>query len=109
MDNFKIDNYTKSVLTVIAICLTSLTLKQFNLFPMAHAGEPSDNALVPSTNYGLVPLNEDGTITVRLNSNEDLNVNIVGINTTDDINVNIDEIGGGYVSRGGPISVEVEQ
>lgn len=108
MNNFKVDIYTKSVLTVIAICLTVLTLKDLDLFPMAYAGEPTTHEMITSPNYGLVPLNEDGSIIVRLNSSDELDVNIVGINTSDELDVNIDEIGGGYVSHGGPISVEIE-
>jgi len=78
-------------LGIIAINLTLLTLFQLNIWPSTvNAHE------LPSTvNYGLVPLNEDGSINVKLSS-------------SDVIDVNIDEVGGGYVSYGGPISVEID-
>jgi hypothetical protein len=108
MNQIKIDNYTKSVLTIIAVCLTILTLKQLDLVPKAYAGEATKHKTAPSSNYGLVPLNEDGSITVKLSSSDEMDVNIVGVDTYDELDVNIEEIGGGHVSHGGPISVEVE-
>ena len=108
MNTIKVDNYTKGVLTLIAVCLTILTLKQLDFFPKAYAGESIDHAVIPNANYGLVPLNEDGSISVKLSSYDELDVNIVGVNTSDELDVNIDEIGGGYVSHGGPISVEID-
>jgi len=85
-----------------------LTLHQLELFPKAYAEATKNSAIIPGTNYGLVPLNEDGSITVTLNSSDEVDVNIVGINTFDNLDVNIDEIGGDYLSHGGPIPVEVE-
>ncbi|NMH87089.1 hypothetical protein [Flavivirga algicola] len=105
----KIDKFTKIVLTVIAVNLTILTIKNLELIPKAYANEPSNNLkLSPPMNYGLVPLNDDGTISVKLSTNNKIDVNIVGIDTHDELDVNIDEIGGGYVSNGGPISVEID-
>ena len=37
MTKVKVDNYTKAVLTIIAICLTVLTLKQFDIITKAYA------------------------------------------------------------------------
>lgn len=105
----KVDRFTKIVLTVIAVNLTILTVKNLDLIPKAYANEPTSNlALLPNINYGLVPLNEDGTITVKLSAYDKIDVNIVGVNTSDELDVNIDEIGGGYVSQGGPISVKID-
>jgi len=104
----KVDVYTKSVLTVIAVCLIVLTLHQIDLVPKAHAAGPYNMYELPEGNFGWVPLNEDGSITVRLNASDKIDVNIVGVNTNDELDVNIDEIGGGWVSHGGPIKVEVE-
>ncbi len=108
MNQIKIDIYTKSVLTVIAICLTILTINQLELLPKAYAGESINHPTFKGVNYGLVPLNEDGSITVKLSSADEIDVNIVGISTSDELDVNIDEVGGGYVSFGGPIPVKVE-
>lgn len=105
----KTDLFTKIVLTVIAINLTILTVQNMDLIPKAYASESMNSSnLAPNVNYGLVPINEDGSINVKLNSYDEIDVNIVGINTNDELDVNIDEIGGGYVSHGGPISVEID-
>ena len=108
MNNAKVDNYTKFMLTVIAICLTVLTLEQVDLFPKAYAGESTSPAMISGTKYGLVPLNEDGSITVKISASDELDVNIVGIDTSDELDVNIDELGGSYVSSGGPIPVKIK-
>ena len=70
-------------LGIIAINLTLLTLFQLNIWPST----VNANELTSTVNYGLVPLNEDGSINVKLSA-------------SDVINVNIDEVGGGYVSYG---------
>ena len=104
----KVDFYTKTVLTVIAISLSSLTLQNFDLLPKAYANN-LDNTLNGFDNhYGLVPLNEDGSITVKISATNELDVNIIGIDTSDELDVNIDEVGGGYISYGGPIPVEID-
>ena len=111
----KIDTYTKGILTVIAACLLLLTIKQFDLFPVAKADGPktlSDKVVV-------MPTNPDGSINIRFAPNEvmdvdivdistydELEVKLVDIETSDELDVNIDEIGGSYVSSGGPIKVE---
>lgn len=117
----KTDRYTKTVLTIIAVCLCIVVLKDIALFPKAHAGDPV-TATPFSTNYGLVPLNEDGSITVKLSNTEQLDVNIKNIdtydelrvdlrniNTDDELDINIDEIGGGWINNGGPIKVKIQQ
>ena len=106
----KLDLYTKSILTVIAICLTINVLKDFDIMPKAYAKESLKNEpdLLPNKNYGLIPVNADGTIDVNIKSSSEMDVNITGISTSDELDVNIDEIGGGYVSYGGPISVEID-
>jgi len=111
----KIDTYTKGILTVIAVCLLLLTVKQFDLIPVAKADQP----LGPEGKYTLIPANPDGSIYIRMAPNEvmdvdlvdistydELEVNLVEINTSDELDVNIDEIGGSYVSSGGPIKVK---
>jgi hypothetical protein len=71
------DKYTKSVLTVIAVCLTVLTLQSVEIIPKSYAGETTgaSPAFEPAgKNYGLVPLNEDGSINVTIKSAEELQV-----------------------------------
>ena len=70
-------------LGVIAINLTLLTLFQLNIWPST----ANANEYISSVNYGLVPLNTDGSVSVKLSS-------------SDIINVNIDEVGGGMFPMG---------
>jgi hypothetical protein len=117
----RIDKYTKAVLTVIAICLLVLTAKQLNLISDAYAGNADDLSTLSNMEFGLVPMNGDGSINVKLIRSSELDVNIVGVNTTDElevevvdfdvydpVDVNIKEIGNSSVSTGGPIPVEIE-
>lgn len=75
------DKYTKTVLTVIAVCLTVITLQSIDIIPKTYAGEgmPKLNSIDANTNYGLVPLNEDGSINVNIKSSEDIKVDLVKI------------------------------
>tara|TARA_B110000046_G_scaffold18544_1_gene17728 strand:+ start:1427 stop:1819 length:393 start_codon:yes stop_codon:yes gene_type:complete len=77
----KTDFYTKTVLTVIAFCLSILVMKDLDIIPKAYANE-NNNSLSANINYGLVPLNPDGSIDVNIKSNSDI------------ISVNIEEVGG---------------
>jgi hypothetical protein len=118
----KTDVYTKTLLTIIAICLTIHVAKEFDIIPSAHA---SDNAFSEkATKYQLVPISDINTMDVRIvdiNTYDELNVNlksvdtydevkvnIKSIDTSDELDVNIDEIGGGWISNGGPLRVKVE-
>ena len=119
----KTDFYTKTILTVIAICLTITVVRDLELIPSAYASE-NVNATITDSKYKLVPVNEFNTIDVRIvdiNTYDELNVNlksvdtydevkvnIKSIDTSDELDVNIDEIGGGFVTSGGPIKVKVE-
>lgn len=102
----KTDLYTKVVLTVIAFCLVVIVLNQVDLFPKAYAGS-SGNDIKRNINYGLVPLNADGSIDVNLKSaNSTIDVDIVDISTSDELDVNIEEVGG--YSTYGTIPVKVK-
>ena len=90
MKNEGIDSYTKGVLTVIAICLVIITINQVEIFPKAYANDSSDG--IGLTEYGLVPLNEDGSITVRLSALDEIDVNIVGVETSDELEVELVDI-----------------
>ncbi|WP_288096026.1 hypothetical protein [Hydrotalea sp.] len=74
----KTDLYTKSLLTVIASCLTILTLKEIEIIPKANAAA-TNNINTPKSNYGLVPINQDGSINVKLNSDQVIDVKLVGV------------------------------
>jgi hypothetical protein len=82
----KKDSYTKMVLTVIAICLIIIVLNQMDLMPSANASSPS-SILDNHVNYGLVPLNTDGTI----------DVNVKSISSDIKVKVDIEEVGGWWV------------
>ena len=88
----KLDLYSKIVLTVIAICLTINVLKDFDIMPKAYGSETKPNIenksnLLSNKNYGLIPVNADGTIDVNIKSSSVMDVNIT-------------EVNGGYVSYG---------
>ncbi|MEX2596770.1 MAG: hypothetical protein WEC59_07555 [Salibacteraceae bacterium] len=112
----KIDLFTKFTLGVIAACLSIQTLSQLSIISIAHA-----DASIGYNSLGFIPLNDDGSINVKLNDLSTMDVNIKGINTydelkvnlskittRDELDVNIDEVGGSYVSMGGPIKVEID-
>ena len=119
----KTDRYTKIILTIIAICLTILVCKELAIIPSVYASEKNNEPLIDS-GYRLVPVNEFETIDVRIvdintydelnvniksiDSYDELKVNINSIDTTDELDVNIDEVGGGWVSHGGPIKVNLD-
>ena len=73
----KTDLYTKTVLTIIAACLMVLALKEVKLIPEAAAAAPARPAANQA--YGLVPVNADGSVSVRFQTAEATPVNVVGI------------------------------
>jgi len=103
----KSNTYLNVVLTLLALGVWALVLQDRTIFPSALAGDPPANFILPTSSYARVPVNEYGKIEVMLDHST-LDVNIVGISTTDELDVNIDEIGGGYVSHGGPLKVELD-
>ena len=90
----KTDTYTKIILTIIAVNLTVLTFMQINIIPKVQALNTHEDPLLKNQRmeYGLIPVNEDGSITVRLADSDELDVNITGIETNDKMNVGITEI-----------------
>ncbi len=72
----KTDTYTKSILTIIAISLIFLVMKEFEIIPKAYAGS---NANLIKSGYGLVPLNSDGSVNVKINQDQVIDVRIRGI------------------------------
>lgn len=78
----KTDFYTKTVLTIIAVCLLILTLQNVDIIPKAYASEPTKYLNASnSKNYGLVPLNADGSIDVNIKSAQTMDVNIESCST----------------------------
>ena len=69
------DAYTKSILTIIALCLVLHVLNSFSLVPSVKA------SAFDQSGYVLAPVNEDGSMNVRLVGGADntpMDVNIVG-------------------------------
>jgi len=66
MKSIKLQNI---LLSIIAINLTLITLIQIDWFPKK-ANANSNNVDSINTNYGLVPLNENGEIEVELNPDQ---------------------------------------
>ncbi len=110
----KPDAYTKIILTVIAVCLMALVIQNLNPVKKAMAGQnPSSES-----HYAKVPVNEDGTIDVKIKrdfSEKIMDVNIVRVagNSTREgipvkpnqhsLNINIEEVGGYQVYGSVPI------
>jgi len=102
----KTDYYTKALLTVIAVFLTIIVVKQIDIIPNANAETTMPN-YNRNMNYGLVPVNDDGSINVNIKSTSStMDVNIVDISTFDELDVNIDEVSGFSVS--GKVPVEIK-
>tara|TARA_B100001287_G_scaffold245568_1_gene222931 strand:- start:186 stop:500 length:315 start_codon:yes stop_codon:yes gene_type:complete len=63
----------KILLGIIAVNLTLITLIQLEIFPpKAYANETNTSTTPINTNYGLVPLNENGGIDVNVVSKMDV-------------------------------------
>lgn len=84
----KTDVYTKILLTIIAACLVIQTVQKVGLAPEAQASSPKIVREEPK--YGLVPVNANGSMDVR----------IVGVSTSDRLDVNIERVGGYSVYNG---------
>jgi hypothetical protein len=75
----KPDLYTKAVLTVIAFCLLVLVADKISFITPATAHSPMAPSLAPGAAYGLVPVNKDGSITVKLQADGVMDVRLRGI------------------------------
>lgn len=120
----KTDLYTKTILTVIAVCLSLNLIQELEIIPSAYASGSSFDATKVSQEYALVPISDANTMDVRIvdiNTYDELNVNlksvdtydevkvnIKSIETSDELDVNIDEVGGMWVNNGGPIRVKID-
>ena len=75
----KTDTYTKIILTVIAVNLTVITLKPL-ISPSVANAEVNDKQPTSTASYGLVHVNKDGSINVKINPGDPIDVTLVGIN-----------------------------
>ena len=69
--------YLNGVLTVIALCLVLITLAVTGLIPTASARESKG---ISNNKFATIPLNSDGSITVKFSPTETLDVNIDEVN-----------------------------
>ncbi len=89
----KTDLYTKTILTIIAVCLVIIVIKQVDIIPNAHAENSAK--VVYDPNYRLIKTNADGTIDVNIkSSSSSIDVNLVKVKNSDPVDVNIKKIGG---------------
>ncbi|MEL1244206.1 hypothetical protein AAEO56_08045 [Flavobacterium sp. DGU11] len=106
----KTDRYTKIILTIIAACMVINVIEKIDLLPLAYASEPATKPsadFVEKPGYGLVPLNKDGSINVKMTTPTD--VNLIGIKTYDELNVNVNLAKIGGYSTYGEIPVKVKE
>lgn len=115
----KTDLYTKTILTIIAVCLTINVVKDADIIPSAYAAEPENPAVDNPLNTNvtetidvrIVDINTYDELNVNvknIDTYDEMKVNIKSIDTSDELDVNIDEVGGGWVSNGGPIKVKLD-
>lgn len=88
-DDMNKDVFLKVVLALIAVNLTILTLMNLDVIPHVKASAPAIEQ--PAINYGLIPLNDDGSLNVSLNASEEIKVNITNIDTWDELKVDVRE------------------
>ena len=86
--------YTNVMLTVNAFTFVIMTFRDMSVFTGLKASK---------INYASpLPLNEDGSLNVRLSDLEEIDVNISGISTFEELDVKIKDV------EGGPLRVELE-
>ncbi len=97
----KTDLYTKTILTVIAVALTILALKNTSFINEAKADKSNFNK------YASIPLNPDGSINVKLVSDMDVNLkSIGGTSVYGSIPVNLKELGGSSFYGALPVNLK---
>jgi hypothetical protein len=114
----KTDLYTKTLLTIIAVCLTINVVQQLDIIPSVHAADKTNakgldvSALTETIDVRIVDINTYDELNVNIKSvdtYDELKVNIKSIDTSDELDVNIDEVGGTWVSTSNPIPVTIKQ
>ncbi len=98
----KTDLYTKVVLTTIAIALVVLVFKNNTILNEAQAEKPNFNK------YASIPINEDGSINVRMMADMDVNIKSLGGSSIyGALPINIKELGGSsFYGNGLPVNLK---
>lgn len=94
--------YNNLLLSIIASCLLVILVDKDK---RDHADGLTP---IPATRLALIPVNEDGSINVKIISSDIIAVNIENIDTRDVLNFNLKELGGGYIKYNGPINVKLD-
>ena len=68
---------TNFLLALITLCLMTNILIQLEIWPTK--ANANQLGLDPSINYGLVPLNENGSVNVNIASSSEIDVSLVSI------------------------------
>lgn len=114
----KTDLYTKTLLTIIAVCLSVNVVQQLDIIPMAHAADNTNSigsdfpVLTETIDVRIVDIYTSDELNVNLKSvdtYDEVKVSIKSIDTSDELDVNIDEVGGSWVNSGSPIPVTIKQ
>jgi len=114
----KTDLYTKTLLTIIAICLSINVVQQLDIIPSAYAAVNTNDkrfdapVATETIDVRIVDINTYDELNVNLKSvdtYDEVKVNIKSIDTSDELDVNIDEVGGSWVNSGSPIPVTIKQ
>lgn len=96
----KTDLYTKSILTIIAISLSIIALRNLS-FESANAGTSSP------VKFASVPVNADGSINVKVMSDMDVNIrSIGGSSVSGALPINLKEIGGSSFYGSLPVNIK---
>ncbi len=120
--------YQNVVSSLILICLLILIFQNHYLSPTSSVPNIKQTGQAISvahknTNFGLIPLNEDGSINVRImesvspmkvsiediNTWDELHVEITGIDTNDELETTIESISSFAFFHTAPIRVKVEE
>jgi hypothetical protein len=97
----KTDLYTKAVLTVIAVALIALVFKNGSMVNEANATKNNFNK------FASVPVNEDGSVNVRIMSDMDVNIRSIGGSSVyGAIPINLKEIGGSSFYGALPVNLK---
>ena len=97
----KTDLYTKGVLSVIAVALVTLVIQNSQMVNEAKAGNPNFNS------FASIPINEDGSINVKMLSDMDVNIHSIGGSSIyGALPINLKEIGGSSFYGSLPINIK---